>query len=264
MSWAIAIISLVLIGLLLVSVAKKLNLELGDAAKSVLVILPVAGFLFASGRVAQFEALGIKATLTQIAKQPVARAQAAAVAIEQQDATSPNFDFDAMWLNCRPYYVMSDRTAYNGSGENPDPRKVYMIARSIYWSISCGEFKALIVLGKDNRPVGYFERDVFLQLMRLRLVVYNNSLPSDEEITRDLNESELGLILAHPVARAEAQGRKLMISVDTDLEEALKKFQETGFQTAVLLDRRGRFDGIVTRQIVAEKLLLDLFVELRR
>ncbi|CAN7486191.1 CBS domain-containing protein [Bosea sp. LjRoot90] len=262
MSWALAVICLVLIGLLLVFFAKKLNLELGDAAKSVLVVLPVAGFLFASGRVAQFEALGIKATLAQIAKQPVARAQAAAVAIEQQDATSPNFEFDAMWLNCRPYYVMSDRTAY--SGDKVDAAKVYKIARSIYSSIICGEFKALIVLGKDDKPIGYFERDIFLQLMRLRLIVYNGSLPSDEEITRDLNESELGVILANPVVRAKAQGRKLLIPADTDLEEALKKFQETGFQIAVLLDRRGRFDGIVTRQIVAEKLLLDLFVELRR
>lgn len=262
MPWEIATILLLLAGFALAWLAKKLDLDLGDAAKSVLLVFPTVIFLLGSGRIAQFELLGVKATIAQIAKQPVESAQAHTIAIEQTAATSPDFDFDAMWLACRPYYVMSEATAY--SDGKLDPRKIYRIARAIYFSITCGQFKALVVLGKDNKPVGYFERDMFLGLLRLRLVVYDAALPSDEEIVAGIRETELGPILQYPVERAQAEGSKFTIPADTKLEEALGKFQESGQQTAILLDRRGRFDGVVTRQTVAEKLLADLFRELKK
>src|ERR1051325_2770853 len=102
---------LVLAGFVLVWLSKYLQLDLGDASKTSLILMPLIVFLLLSNKVSEFEVLGWKTKFRDVVKERVDTARASELAISSAEANKPNFYQEAFWLACRPYYVLTDKTA---------------------------------------------------------------------------------------------------------------------------------------------------------
>src|SRR5207302_1255339 len=119
-----------------------------------------------------FEGYGLKAKFRSLGAQSVitaARTSDLATLSEQKDPA--DFFNEAQWGFCRPYYLLTDGVAkVKGKANELDQRVTLSIATAIRTSIICGKFMALVIVDDDRRPLGFFPRDQFLELLRIGLV----------------------------------------------------------------------------------------------
>ncbi|MEC5293856.1 hypothetical protein VSX64_25160 [Aurantimonas sp. C2-6-R+9] len=97
------------------------------------------------------------------------------------------------------------------------------------------------------------------------LVSYGASL--EEGLSSQIMKTELGVVLKNPIKRAEStDASRLNFSATESTEEVYKNMIEKSNETAVITDRLGRFDGLITRdaiegwvmsQLLAQKLAGD-------
>ncbi|MEC5289816.1 hypothetical protein VSX64_03975 [Aurantimonas sp. C2-6-R+9] len=164
-------IAIVLIGggFALVLFAKRLDLGFGDVSKAALVLAPLLLYLFMTGRISEFEGLGWKAKFRALASESViSAAKAADLVLSEEDANRPNYFNEAFLMRCRGYYILRDKDAYTENGEI-DENAVIQIATAIRTSIVCGQFRALVVVDSDFKPVGLFPWQHFIEIIRINL-----------------------------------------------------------------------------------------------
>jgi CBS domain-containing protein len=253
-------LALILSGFLLVWLSQKAKLEFGDIPKTAIILSPFLLYLIITGKVAEFETLGLKAKLREAVKENVvSAARASDLMISSPEASKPNFYIDALWQTCRPYYVLTDKTAIAATGDL-DRDATINIAMAIRSSIICGRFIALVVVDSDGKPVGFFLPQQFLEILRIPLVAYNTQpLISASQAYTQIVTSELGVILKNPVIRAQSEeAQHVKISADASVEAAYKLMLEKGTTVAAITDRFGRFDGIVTRSAVEARIIEKL------
>lgn len=257
-------------GIGVVWTAKRLRLDLGEASKTAIILLPLLVYLIVANKLTEFEGYGLKAKFREVSSERIIdTARAADLAISSAEANEPDFTKDAFWQLCRPYYVISQRTAIKAdeppSKPNPalDQRATINIAKSIRASLICGKFQGLVVVDSAKKPVGLFARDQFLELLRLPIEVYGTGekcSPTDqafcEKLFKDISATELGPILSHPEERAKSdEAHKVVVAWSASLAESYKKFVDEAVNVAMIIDRHGRFDGIITRSAIESRVV---------
>lgn len=276
-------VSLVIVGLLAGWVAKHfLNLTNAAALVAVLV-LPTFFLLLLRGDIAQFGIPGVlQATIAQAGNAPVT-----ADAVAKVDAGSPESrDGPGSRLLDTRDLVGTDaaeidqrRAAYFGQATNvllireeqwrqmtPAERstRAILIAIVIYNSMIAGSFDALVVTDDENRPIGVFERDYFLDLLRIPLEVTHLSgdlasfNPTNQQIVAGVQQSNLFTILRHPARRADIAGNKAWVAPDTSRLEAMQTMIENRFELLVVVDEKGSYLGIVTLKDLVARTLAEI------
>jgi hypothetical protein len=255
------VVALILVGFALIWLAKRLQLEFGEVTKTALILAPVILFLLLSGKLAEFEGLGWKAKFRSISAESILKAARTSDLATTSDQADPaDFLNEAYWGMCRPYYLLTDRTAKTkDKPDELDKKGTLQIAVAIRNSIICGKFVALVILDDKRKPVGFFPRDQFLELLRTPLITYGMSPVDGDEAFKQVAASELGVILQNPVIRAQSnEANHNAVAGSEDIETVYKKLIAAGADTAVITDRLGRFDGIITRAAIEGKIIEGL------
>jgi len=253
-------LALILSGFVLVWISQKAKLDFGDISKAAIILLPLVLYLLITGKVSEFEGLGWKAKFREVTAESVVKtARASDLMISSPEANKPNFYTEALWQQCRPYYVLTEKTAKTTTG-NLDSEAVIHIAIAIRSSIICGRFLALVVVNDEGKPVGFFLREHFLEILRIPLVAYKTQpLVSAVEASRQIATSELGLVLDNPIIQAQLnEAGHVSVKWDDNIESAYKEMLDKNVSLAMITDRLGRFDGIVTRSVIEGRIIEKL------
>lgn len=255
------VVALIFVGFGLVWLSKLIKLELGEASKTTVILAPLIVFLFLSGKISEFEGLGWKAKFRSLGAESVVKAARTSDLATISDQTDPaDFFNEAFWTRCRPYYVLTENSAKKKDKPNElDKRAAIQIATAIRSSIICGRFIALVILDKDRKPLGFFPRAHFLEILRTILVAYGPVQLDSEAAFMQIASSELGVILMHPEARAKSdEANHNTVLAGEDIESVYKKMIAANVDTALITDRLGRFDGIITRAAIEAKIIEGL------
>lgn len=262
-NFAVATI-IILAGLALVWLAAYSKLQLGEASRTALLLLPLLVYLIVSGKLTAFEVQGLKAEFQKATSEKVIEAaRVADLAISNAEANEPDFTKDAFWQLCRPYYVLSKRSAIKPDG-SLDTHAVINIAKSIRAALICGKFQGIAVVDSARKPIGFIARDRFLELLALPLEVYGTQKRKCSQVDqdfcdtlfKDIKSQELGVVLLHPEERAKSEeAHKTIVGWNATLFDAYKKVSEGGVELAMIADRHGRFDGIITRTAIESRVV---------
>lgn len=245
-------------GIGVVWTAKKLDLELGEASKTAIVLLPLLLYLVLSNRLTEFEGYGLKAKFRNLgAESVIGAARTSDLALVSDQADPTDFFSEAQWGFCRPYYLLTDRLAKSKDNPNELDRRVTLsIATAIRHSIICGRFRALIVVDAGRKPIGFFVRDHFLEILRIVLVSYGEPSVDSDIAFQYVKGSELGIILQYPAIRAKTEdARHDTVSSNEAIESVYKKMTAANVEIALITDRLGRFDGIITREAIEGRII---------
>jgi hypothetical protein len=248
-------------GIGIVWISKRLTLDLGEASKTAIILLPLLIFLIVANKLTEFEGYGLKAKFREIStEKTIDAARAADLAISNPEANKPNFYQEAFWLACRPYYVLTDNTAKREDDKDKlNQQATIEIAIAIRSALVCGRFVGLVVVDDSGRPVGLFRPEQFLEILRIPLVTYGRSIAKAVDLFDQINATELGVVLTNPVIRARSEeAEHLIISSDANLETAYKALMEEGAKVAMITDRHGRFGGIITRSAIEGRIIQKL------
>jgi len=246
----------ILVGIGLIWLAKHHDIQFGEVSKTALILLPLLAFLVLSGKLTELELSGLKARFKEITSEKIIdTARAADFAISSSESNDPNFFRDAVFQQCRAYYVISDNSAKKDGAVVPNA--AINIAKSIRASIICGKFQGLVVVDSAKKPIGLFSRHQFIEILRLPLEVYSAAVPPDwEKLFKDIMASELGVVLANPEIRGRSdEAHRVTVAWNDQLQDAYKKMNESGVEVAMITDRQGRFDGIVTRSAIESRVI---------
>lgn len=265
----VTVVALILTGFALVWLSKYGRLGLGEASKTTVILAPLMAFLFLSGAVSEFEGFGWKAKFSNIHAKDVidtpnprdlAAIKPSDLATISEQANPTDFSTEAYWGFCRPYYVLTDNSAKNK--DNPhelDKRAALYVAIAIRASMICGKFAALVVVDNERKPIGFFPRDQFLELLRIVLVGYGDVQIDSEAAFRQVAGSELGVVLQNPEIRAKSdEASHTMVPGGEDIGSVYKKMIDDSSEIALLTDRLGRFDGIITRRAIEGRVIQGL------
>jgi hypothetical protein len=256
----VTVVALILTGFALVLLANWGKLDLGEASKTTVILAPLIVFLFLSGKISEFEGLGWKAKFRNLgAETAITTSRTSDLATTSEQTNPADFHNEAIWGFCRPYYLLTGDSAKNKSKPNElDQKAALYIATAIRGSIICGRFAALVIVDKDRKPVGFFPRDQFLELLRIPLVGYGEQIDSEAAL-RQVAGSELGVILMNPEIRARSpEGRRDTVPGSENIEAVYKKMIENDVDLALITDRLERFDGIITRRAIEGRIIAGL------
>ena len=163
-------------------------------------------FLFLSGKVSEFEGLGWKAKFKNVgAESAITTSRTSDLATTSEQTNPADFHNEAIW-GFSPTVLFADRRSAKNKGKpnELDQKTTLYVATAIRGSIICGRFAALVIVDKDRKPVGFFPRDQFLELLRIPLVGYGDIQIDGEAAFRQVAGSELGVILMNPEIRARS------------------------------------------------------------
>ena len=254
------IVLYLLVGIGLTWLAKRYDTQLGDISKTALLLLPLLSYLIISGKLAELEVGGLKAKFKEVTSEKIIdTARAADLAVSSIESNEPNFFLDAFFQQCRPYYVISEGSAKKGNA--PVASAIMSVARSVRASIVCGQFQGVVVVDSAKKPVGFFSRHHFAELPRIRLETYGDKLEpvGEERLSNEVMSTELGVILLHPEARARTEeAHKVTVAWNDSLGTAYQKIVETGVEVAMIVNRQGRFDGIISRSAIESRVVSKL------
>ena len=256
-----AVAGLILAAIALVWVSKRAQLELGEASKTALILAPLIVFLLMSGKISELEGLGWKAKFRELGtRTAIETARSSDLATISNQANPADFRNEANWAFCRPYYLLTDSSAkIRTKPDELDREAVLHIALAVRHSLVCGKFLALIVVDKDRKPIGYFPRDHFLELLRIVLVGYNGLAVDADTAFQQVVGSELGVILQNPEIRAGSDdASRNTVPGEEDIGSVYRKMIAANIEIALITDRLGRFDGIITRRAIEGKVIEGL------
>jgi hypothetical protein len=249
-----------------VALASGLGLQLGEASKTTALFLPLLVFLMVTGKITGLEVQGFKAQFQQIASERIIdAARAADLSTSSIEANEPDFSKQAILQGCQPYFVISNASATKPDGAL-DRLRTLNIARSLRASIVCGNLKGLVVVDRFRKPLGFFPASQFLELLGVPLETYGGSrqctdtdLEFCDILFKQIASSELGVVLANPEVRAKSpEAHRVIVSSRESLVETYGKLAEERIPVALIVDRHGRFDGIVTRSSIESRVIARL------
>jgi len=167
-------------------------------------------------------------------------------------------DVDAYFQVCKRYIVLRTNEIPEeiGAAFN-QKRKLIEVLRA---SIICGEFIGLIVLDAKDKYLGAFDRDFFLESI-VPWAEFDNY--KELKLTKDKvgwleSNTIFALALKYPEARIEAgEGFSDRISNSKSVAEALEALLKSGKSFIGVIDGFGRFQGVVTREVLVNTMLMS-------
>ena len=210
----------------------------GDAILVVLLILPLMLYLALSGRVHELAAGSLSMKLTEVSRKTIGQSADQYIIADigpQSDPTKPIMKTDPN----RPQVV----TLRQGGG----PYNREMILRHLRSLAAISQVPFLIVLDNCDRVLAY--------------MTYRSAL--DVLIREERGEHFIELVNADDPDVFDKRGGFSAIKTETlphtaTNAEALSTMENTGIDALIVVDRKGRFGGIIERDRVLSRMMLSL------
>jgi hypothetical protein len=223
-----------------------------------LLFAPVLVFLAASGRLVEFKGLGVEAKFQQKANE-----QIKPKAENIRPLAPSSKDIKGSDTVRRVFAIGTEvvlLTARNSEKEISAP-DVFAFAEQIYPGLIEGNFEALVIVDEADRPLGFFPRSYFLDLLRIEILQTIRGKRSKfdlERVVEQLEQTQLWDIVAAPRVRVEAEGVKTTVKVSSTNAEALAILIASRTPTGVVIDSAGKYAGVVKREDIVSALVSSL------
>ena len=275
--WNSVLVSVAYIVVALLAVwAVRRYLKISDTAVlASLLFLPLLLYLVFADRLGEIKVLGVEAKLLSasaaaieadaIGKKGEAKGSAALLAtgdVLGGDAPDANLEQAALWAKA-VHVVTIKASQWRNLAPDAHRIRAIIVGAIVYNSLLAGSLKAVVILDDENRLLGVFEAPVFLDLLRVPLDVAavpaesQPFAPSSQQVRALFQQTELWTILKNPDIRANSQGNKGHISQRATRHEALTRMIAERLDVLVVTDDKARYIGVVTRDRLMGKLLLD-------
>lgn len=258
------------VGLMIVWTVSLYMKPIESATAITLILLPFFVYLIFTDRMHIFKVAGIEATFQKEARTAVEKSaitqSLSAEDRERLAAAAENLVTESFFEQPREILTVD---ASKWKALEPDLRltDALRVGHVIYTSLLAGSFKALVILDERGRTLGLFERDAFLDLLRLNYTMYGVSGPDltleeqRAELRRMFQKTELWVILKNPEVRAQNAGSKAAISGRETRAGALKTMTANGWHAAMVTADDGAYAGLLWRPYLVETLLLGALGE---
>lgn len=246
------------VGLLLVALCVRyFKIDSGAMLVGVL-FAPILIFLAASGRLVEFKGLGVEAKFQQAANQPVKpkAEKIRPLASSGKEIRDSNLVRRAFAIGIEVVLITAGQEDRAVTSDG-----VLDVAQQIYPGLLEGNFVALVVLDESERPLGYFPRSFFWDLLRIEIlqtVRGKRTRFDSERVSEQLEQTQLWDIVATPRVRAEADGTKTTVRASASNAEALSVMTASHIPAVVVVDDAGKYAGIVRRDDIVSTLVAAL------
>ncbi|MBI4923656.1 MAG: hypothetical protein HY834_18105 [Devosia nanyangense] len=264
-------ILLLLFGFLLILLAKWCRLELGEAAKTTILLAPLVVHLLFSNIIEELDAGGIKAKLKTISASTVGGlAEAAKTQNASALLTDPKqleLGTESLLFSCRESLsidrndlrkIFDDRGLDIPVNGREDP--MIVLGRVLYNSLSCGKFIAMVVLDEGGRPLGAMDAAYFTDLLsipfhpRAYVLTPPASQPAPFQVSlADLVRTTSLGNLALDFDRTKALPSfhdDLLLPYTEPVGKAYATMREKDEDLAVLVSPSGHFEGLLSRRAI--------------
>lgn len=244
---------------------KKLEISFKDTPLVVILLLPPLIYLLTAGSIENFSAFGIDAKFKRIQSETIeSTSQSADLMMTSDEANSPNFVSETLTRECRPYFVIKVGSFPSSDFSNDDRDKVLQAARSVRRSLLCGSLRGLVVVDQDFRPLGMVKASALSELIAIRLEIVNSTLangvsviaakPFEEVIT-----TQFGRTLTNPAFQAKSSLSDIVIVNERlTIRSTYEYLTTAAATTALLVDNKGRFKGVVSVSDVESWIVKEL------
>lgn len=221
---------------------------------------PILFYLVFSGTITQFSGLGIEAKFRDVRSLAIDDVLIEEPEVLGQGAPTADLETATMFQQAQRVIVInSDLWA---SFDNFEARERGLeVGVAIYHGLLSGGFQGVLVTDGSTRPVGFFEKHYFYDLLRIpldRAVVKDSQkqfVLSNDQILSRFDETNLAILLKHPARRAEIEGNKAWKRFDTPAVELLSFAREHRVDVITLTDLRGEYVGVVSRSRLVDFLV---------
>jgi len=252
------------LGLFLAVIAKKYFSIDNSALFASLIFAPIVAYLVFSGQLSEFRGFGLEAKFREAAAQPVKTSNLRSTTISP---TSGEVSELLEKSDLKAYFgigseVVIQKVLTNNDENKIGFREVFQVAHKIYPSLLQGVFQFLIILDESERVLGYFEREFFLDILRIEIeqnIRGKRTGYQKEKVEEQLQQTQLWDIVEYPRKKAEAWGIQETISNTTTNLEALKIMREKNLKAIVVVDGDRKYSGIVKRNDIISDLLSSLY-----
>jgi hypothetical protein len=233
--------------------------DVGDGLLGSLIFAPALVIWLTGQNISEFSAYGITAKInaTIQSKASSLNDKIKTLVINASSVDDPTFEKSATFELCadfiafRPEHVPPE-------GADRD-RYIFNLTYTIRTSISCGRFVGAVVLDKDDRYLGSFSKSFFSEASALWASWSPLTGDKASIAKRILSTTVFGAALIYPKERvATIEGFVAAISVDATVATAYARLGELNVDFLVLTTPIGKYQGIVTRRSVIEKIVAGL------
>lgn len=231
----------------------------GDGLLGSLIFAPALIIWLTSQNVSEFSAYGISAKVNIVSQSKVSTLndELRKLVINTQSIDDPTYEKSTLWELCadfiafRPQHIPSDNALKD--------KYVVNLTYTIRTSISCGRFVGAIVLDKDDRYLGSFDKSFFSEAPALWASLDSTGSSASDTAKRILETTVFGAALLHPKERAATkEGFVAAINADATVGSAYKRLAELDVDFLVLTTPTGNYQGVVTRDSVLQKIIAGL------
>ena len=250
------------LGFVLAIIGKKRFSIDNSAFFASLIFAPMLAYLILFGRLSEFKGFGIELKLLEAAAAPVE-------ILEVKTSTiSPTSQ------SAKEVIAQSQLKAYFGIGsevvilrapkkqEEVGFREVFRVANQLYSSLLQGSLQFFVILDDSDQVLGYFEKDIFLDILRIEIeqVIRGKRNKYETEIAKEqLQQTQLWDIVSFPRLKAESWGLNTTIGAKTSKLDALKTMVQKDLSAIVVTDEGRKYKGIVKREDIVSDLLINLY-----
>lgn len=251
---------LLLVGVFLIWLLRRLLGTLGEASALALLAAPLVIYAIANGLIAEFTGFGITAKFNKAAETKVTDL-AGQLAIKSR-LDEMNFAQAATFQTCSNYFIIPDD--FGKQADHPVfTEYAGQVARAIKAAMLCGDFYGVVVVDRNERFLGLFRTDRFLSLLAYpmdRYCIFNYKHCMDTiEVATVLGETELGPILKDPEVRVQGpEASKYVVQQTQSLAEIVHSPEFRHTSVFAVLDKYGKFVGLLPKQAIYDKVLTVL------
>ncbi|MCZ4288080.1 hypothetical protein [Hoeflea alexandrii] len=226
-------------------------------------LLPIVFYLILSGAISEFAGGGFSVKLHELSSKPVATKSIELGSIVGTKALNADIARSAFFQQAQRVIAI-DADAWEKVPEDDRNARVLVLATSIYQSLLSGGFHGLIVLDDAHKPIGFFESSYFLDLVRLPLdggaIDYKvkHLTITPDQIKARLQKTNFAVLMKNPRIRATREGNKIWLDYRSTLAELFAAVRKNRLDAVVLIDFRGAYVGVVSRDNLVDQILDEL------
>jgi len=252
---------LLLVGVFLIWMLRRLLGTLGEASALALLAAPLVIYAMANGLIAEFTGFGITAKFNKAAETKVTDL-AGQLAIKSR-LDQMNFEQASTFQTCSNYFIITDDLGKR-TEQSSFVKDAGHIASAIKAAMLCGDFYGVVVVDRNERFLGLFRTERFLSLLAYpmdRYCIFNYKHCMDTiEVATVLGETELGPILKDPEQRVKGpEASKYVVQEMQSLAEIVHSPEFRQASVFAVLDKHGKFVGLLPKQAIYDKVLTVLF-----
>jgi hypothetical protein len=260
MTLAIPLVVLFALGFALAWLVRHMLGSLGEASAISLILMPLIVYGIASGAIAEFTGFGLTAKFNKVSEIKVTELAGRLAIKSRIDDT--DFNKAATFQACSNYFIIRDDLGERATDPN-FLTYAFQVAVAIKSAILCGNFYGVVVVDRSDHFLGLFQTDRFVSLIAYpldRYCIFGYTHCQDHLNPADvLAETELGVILKNPNVRVQTdEAKKYVVQETESLVDIVKSDDFPQASVFAVLDRYGKFVGLLPKQAIYDKILAVL------